>query len=243
MAKMNELERIQYQLQKLEDMGFSSYRISKETGISEAAIGKLKKGQVKKPNDSTAKVIGKFFADQKNPLTRTLVKVPFVERSAQVIGDNEFVTVGNATVMIVPLIEQDDHETFIKQFQIQEFLNDFPKFSIVVDKYPKGKHFAFKVSGESMVDGTSESIPNGSVVVAREIQKSLWSKIHFSQFNYFVVVSKAGVMVKKVADLDQEGNTIQFSSLNPDKNKYPDVTLPKDEILMILHVVSFTVYN
>src|SRR5690606_743228 len=103
-------------------------------------------------------------------------------------------------------------------------------------------HFAFRVSGDSMDDGSSNSIPKNSVVFSRAIEQSMWNKIYLSQYRFFVVVTPSGVMVRKLKEVDDENKTIEFASINPDKNKYADLVLKFSEINMLLNVISSTVF-
>lgn len=155
-------------------------------------------------------------------------------------GVNDFVELRNGEiVMITPLVEEYAQAGFLSGFADQHFLEDLPNHTIIVDRFHKGKYFSFRVSGDSMNDGTLDSIPHGSIVTAREIKKELWnSRFHIHRFQDYVIVHKEGILVKRIVDHEVETGKITCRSINPDKDMYPDFTVNLDECNMILNIVN-----
>lgn len=156
---------------------------------------------------------------------------------------NDFIDLKNGNVlMITPLIEEYAQAGFLSGYKDPEYMEELPSHSIVVDKFHKGNYFSFRVIGESMDDGTSQSILHGSIVTAREINKNHWkSKFHTHKFADYVIVHKDGILVKRIIAHDTERGTIMLRSLNPDKEYYPDYEVNLDECEMILNIVNVSV--
>lgn len=233
---MNELEKLQ---KMIKESGLTPYFIHKQTDISQAALSKILHGKVKKPNVSTIQSLEKFFEDYKKQDSRNLMGMEQLAREPEKIGDNHFLTVAGTKVMIVPLIEHDAQAEFIQKHDNSSFINDLPRHALDVDKFHRGKYFAFTVAGDGMDDGTKESIINGDMVTAREIQRSLWnSRVLFNQYKNFVIVHKEGVMVKRIISHNTDEGTITCSGINPDRDKYPDIEVSLEDVKMILNIVE-----
>lgn len=162
------------------------------------------------------------------------------ETSSTKKGVNDFVELRNGMiVMITPLVEEYAMAGFLSGYNDQHFLEELPNHSIIVERFHKGKYYSFRVSGESMNDGSLDSIPSGSIVTAREVKKELWnSRFHIHRFKDYVIVHKEGVLVKRIVDHEVETGKITCRSLNADKDIYPDFPINLDECNMILNIVN-----
>ncbi|MFC0186036.1 helix-turn-helix transcriptional regulator [Pseudarcicella hirudinis] len=130
---------------------------------------------------------------------------------------------------------------YLQGFNEVEYLDELPKFSIIVDKYYKGIYRAFQVRGESMFDGTIQSICSGEVAVGRHISKDYWkSKFHLHQWEDYIIVHNEGIIIKRIIRHDVENGIIVCHSLNPDKDIYPDVEINLSDCLEIYNVIQTT---
>lgn len=152
---------------------------------------------------------------------------------------NRFVELeGSKKIIITPLIEQPAQAGFLGHETDNEYLDHLPNHSIIVDSYQTGRFYSFRVIGESMDNGTSESILDGSIVTAREIEREQWnSRYQLNQFKDYVIYHQEGIVVARITNHDTENGTITIHSMN-DSGKFPDHKLLLDECKMILNVVS-----
>lgn len=164
----------------------------------------------------------------------------FVAEIQQHNDDSPFIDLGNGQyIMIVPLVQDYAFAGYLSGYQDAEYIEDLPKHSFVVSKQHKGKYMAFQVIGESMSNGTDESIKEGSTVTGREIQKHLWSnRFHIHRFKDYIIVHKEGILIKRISKHDFEAGIITCQSLNPDKETYPDFDLPLDDCSQIFNIVN-----
>lgn len=158
-----------------------------------------------------------------------------------------FIEMGDGSkLMLVPLVEEYAQAGYLAGFsdetaEMDEYLKGLPKHPIIVDKYHKGKYFAFRIVGDSMNDGTQDSITADSVVVGREIPKDLWrSRFHLHRYQDYVIVHKEGILLKRIIEHNVEAGIIRCLSLNPDKDRYPDFDINLDEVSQMLNVVNIT---
>lgn len=142
--------------------------------------------------------------------------------------------------MLIPLVDEYAQAGYLTDFSDPVYLEELPRHEITVDKYHRGRYMAFDVFGDSMDDDSKRSIPHGSIVTGREIRRELWkSKFHTHKFPYYIFITKTqGIIVKEIAEQDvQKGNLI-LRSLNPDKVKYPDISLHLDDVYQIFNIVK-----
>ncbi|PZX60223.1 helix-turn-helix protein [Algoriphagus ratkowskyi] len=170
------------------------------------------------------------------------VNTHFISEPSIIIekGINDYIPLKNGNCLLITfLVEEYAHAGFISRFTDQEFLEKMPNHSIVVDRFPLAKHYSFRVIGESMNNGTSESIISGAIVTAREINKNLWnSRFHINRLKDYVIVHKKGIIVNRITEHDTNDMTIICMSLNGDKKTYPEFPVNLDECIMLLQIVN-----
>lgn len=128
-----------------------------------------------------------------------------------------------------------------------EYLEALPFHEIIVDKPVAGEYISFEVRGDSMDDGSKESIESGSVATGRKIDRRYWrNKLHLKKFQDFIIVcnntvtNEGGIIVKRILEHNTEENYILCHSLNPDKKSYPDFKLQMIDVIQIFNVVQIT---
>jgi len=160
-------------------------------------------------------------------------------------GESPFIDMGNGQyTMLVPLVDEYSYASFPGGFKDPEYIEELRKISITVDKQHSGRYFAFEIIGESMENYSSKedakkSIPEGAVVVAREIQRHHWkARLHYHRWASFVFVHKEyGIACKTILDQQVEDGIIHLGSFNPDKKRYKDFEWHLDDIQAIFNVV------
>lgn len=162
---------------------------------------------------------------------------------SELSGDGDetpFRDLGNGQLnMFVPLIQERAYASYMRGFADPEYLADLPKHSLVVSKQHRGRYVAIIVEGDSMTDGSIDSIPEGSIATGREIQKHLWtSRFHIHRFKDYIIHHKEGIIIKRIIKHDVEAGLITCASLNPDKENYPDFNLNLDDCVEIFNIVN-----
>lgn len=237
-------ERLQY---LLDLKNITVYTLCQDTGLNNTTVGRII-NQGTKPQRSTAETICEYFKVNidwfftgkgkmlKTPKRDTGV-ANLVEDPVENYGNNKFIPLDSGQkIMLVPYVDQPAQAGFISGYNDNEFLEYLPYHPILVDSYHKGVYYAFKVVGDSMDDGSKNSIEENSIVTGRVIDKSLWrSKFHIHKFKNYIIVHNEGILVKEIIEHDTNNGTIKIHSLN---NLYNDDVLSLDDCLMILNVVD-----
>lgn len=156
-------------------------------------------------------------------------------------GDTKFTEISPGFYgMMVELVPEYAKAGYLSSYADQEFIDDLPKHYFTVDKFVRGKYRAFEVTGDSMNNGDiDEAIPNGAIVLARELKREAWrSKLHNHTWpNWIFVHRHEGIICKQIAHQDVQNGVLTLRSLNPDKDKYPDITVNMDELEQIYNVI------
>ena len=118
----------------------------------------------------------------------------------------------------------------------EAYMASLPTIPYIVDHEAQGHYVAFEVKGDSMNDGTEDSILEGDRLLCREIMPHLWSdsKLHIRKWD-FVIVHTEGILVKRIIDHNVENHTITIHSLN---SIYPDRIINLSEVKQIFNVIE-----
>lgn len=106
--------------------------------------------------------------------------------------------------------------------------------------------FKIEVEGVSMDDSTTDfegskySLCEGDWAYCRSIPKHNWrNKLHFNKVKVFCFFHNTrGILFKKVNAHDIENGNLTLSSLNKDKNKFPDFKINVSECSYICNVIK-----
>lgn len=138
----------------------------------------------------------------------------------------------------VPLIPVNAYARYLTDFQEQDVLDEMETVEFVVDQVGKGKYVAFEIKGDSMDDNTSRSIPDRSLVLARELKRDHWqNKLHLTRFPFWIIVHPNGILCKEIIEHKTGEGKIRCHSLNPSP-EYQDFELSLDEVKQLFNVVK-----
>jgi hypothetical protein len=142
--------------------------------------------------------------------------------------------------MKVELITEKAKAGWLRGFADQEYQETLPETEVIVDFVVKGRYFAFEADGDSMYDGSINSIPDKSLVVVRELPQHQWlPRLYNHEYPNWVFVHKTdGILVKQIADQNLEEGWLIHKSLNPNKELYPDEKILIKDIQKIFNVVK-----
>ena len=145
-------------------------------------------------------------------------------------------TADDPSVMRIPLINQFAQAGYLSGFSDEEYLEELPHIPFYADREYKGVYRAFEVRGDSMDDGTRQSIIEGDILLCREISKSYWKhKLHIHKWNFVLVHRDSGILVKQITAHHVDSGVITIHSLNP---LYEDKKLNLKDIVQLFNVVK-----
>lgn len=219
--------------QIIDEKGVTPYELSKQTGISQATLSRLLSGETSKPSISNTDKIAKYLQ-----LNRDWLLTGKGEMLKSEGSRNEGRVIENPNIMEVPVISKYAYAGYIAGFEDVDFIDSLPTIPFILpdNQTPKGDYVAIEVRGDSMDDGTDESLKDGDTLLCRKIHNHLWTgyKLHIRKWN-FVIVCYDGIVVKRIVDHDVEKHTITIHSLN---EIYPNEVIDLAEVREIFNVVQ-----
>lgn len=158
------------------------------------------------------------------------------EKSNNPKPENEAFPIDEPIILRVPLVSQYAHAGYLAGYADASYMDSLPTIPYIVDHEALGHYVAFEVKGDSMNDGTEDSILEGDRLLCREIQPHLWvsSRLHFRKWD-FVIVHTEGILVKRIIDHDVDNHTITIHSLN---SMYPDKVINLADVKQIFNVIE-----
>lgn len=144
----------------------------------------------------------------------------------------EFRDLDNGMVlMTMPLVDEFAYASYPHGWKDPEYVIELPKYSIVLPTRERGFYRAFEVRGESMYDGSINSICFGDVAVGRLIEPDYWDqKLYINGGTDYIIVTHDGIIIKRITRHDTKEGIITCSSINPDKKEYPDFDVRLSEV-------------
>lgn len=142
--------------------------------------------------------------------------------------------------MLVELVPEYAKAGYLSSYADPEYIESLPKHYFTVNVLARGKYRAFEITGDSMDNGrVGEAIPDGTIVLAREVGKHLWgSKLHNHKWpNWIFVHRYEGIICKQIAHQDLQTGDLTLRSLNPDRDTYPDIVVNIDDLEQIYNVI------
>lgn len=171
------------------------------------------------------------------------VRDPFEFTHLENTNANSFIKLDNSQwLMTMPLAEFNVQAGLLDHYQDMDYLQGLSQHSIIVDRPAKGRYVAFRVNGDSMDDGSRNSIVPNSIVAARELGRQHWtSKLRYNTFPYWIIYTTEARMplLKEIVAHDVEKGTITCHSLNSDPG-YNDFDLSLDNIQALFYVIDIS---
>lgn len=103
------------------------------------------------------------------------------------------------------------------------------KKRLVPKEFERGNYLVIRVNGDSMDDGTSISIPDGSEVLVKEHLLEPGEKLPIRN-NLFVITSRDGNVFKQVVEHNLEHGFLKCRSYN---RKYKDFIIPLEDVFQV----------
>lgn len=156
--------------------------------------------------------------------------------------DTNSLTISNAHrlettgFMNVPLVHVRAQCGYMNGYGDEGYVDNLPSLPVIVDRAYHGKYMLFEAEGDSMDDGSKESICDGDIVLAREVQRHLWEyKLHFRDWYFIIVHRTEGIAIKKIVDHDVEHGIITCHSLN---DMFRDYKVYLDEVAELYNLIK-----
>jgi len=141
-----------------------------------------------------------------------------------------------SSIMFVPLITQYAYAGYLGGYADEEYIDQLPKIPFVLDKEYKGQYLCFEVKGDSMECDNEESIPEGSILLCRNVKQDYWkSKLHINKWDFVIVTKNDGILVKRILNHDVEKGVITIHSLN---DFYSDKEIHLKDVKQIFNIVE-----
>lgn len=226
---MEAWERIQ---KIMDEEGLNKNSFSKAIGISNNVTITRIINEKRSPSKSTCEKIVAAFP--KYNLTWLLTGEG--NMLTDITSLNEASFIDKPIILHVPLVSQYAQAGYLSGYADEAYMAALPTIPYIVDHEAQGHYVAFEVKGDSMNDGTEDSILEGDRLLCREIMPHLWanSKLHIRKWD-FVIVHTEGILVKRIIDHDVENHTITIHSLN---SLYPDKVINLADVKQIFNVIE-----
>ncbi|SZD72190.1 Predicted transcriptional regulator [Candidatus Ornithobacterium hominis] len=137
-----------------------------------------------------------------------------------------------------PVVPFPAYASFVEVFEDEyKVHDDFSKAYFTVDHVGRGRYIGFRVTNESMNDGTMNGTPSGAEILGRELQRHHW-KDGFKPTKYgWVIVTHTGILFKDIISNISENGTLKLHSRNPSP-EYSDFDFDVNKIHSIFKVIK-----
>lgn len=138
----------------------------------------------------------------------------------------------------IPLVTQHAYAGYLGGFRDQEYIEQLPTITFPLEASEKGVFLAFEVRGDSMDNGSVDSILEGDVLLAREIALDKRQDIFPTKHWGWILVHKTeGLLIKQISTHDTVTGDLTLHSLN---SFYDDFNVNIDDISQIFKAISFS---
>lgn len=139
-------------------------------------------------------------------------------------------------VMRVPVVPIGAHAGLLNGYGDNEYIDSLPTMDIQVDTHYKGSYLIFTVTGDSLYNGSADSLMDGDRVLARSVHFDYWrNKLYVHKWKYWVFVMKEdGIIIKMIKEQNLETGELILQSLNP---MYEDIHININDVAGIYNVV------
>lgn len=140
----------------------------------------------------------------------------------------------------IPLVSKYAYAGYLSGYGDDEYMEKLETINFDIkteEPTPKGTYVGIEVKGDSMFDGSIQSIEDGDKLVCKLVDPILYkdSRLNFRNWNFVIVHKTEGIIVKRITDHDVEHGSITIHSLNSD---YPDRTIFLKDVAQIWNVVQ-----
>ncbi|MCL6274351.1 helix-turn-helix domain-containing protein [Muricauda sp. 2012CJ35-5] len=136
------------------------------------------------------------------------------------------------------LVLMEDHQEYIHRVKAGVPSQNAFQTGFVLDAMGEELHMAFEISGDSMFDGSIDSVPNKSIVLGVELdKKEFWNEDYELLDKPYILVCKDRVICKQIRGYHPEQETFKCGNLNTSP-EYQDFDLPFSDVLQLFSIVK-----
>ncbi len=223
-------------LTAINKLGISGYKLSKEIPeISQSTLTHIKSGR----NEPSKTALDLF-----------LKKYPEINASWLLTGEGSIIKsdisseakqIADVQFLNIPFIPIHAQAGYTKGYGDQEYIDHLPTIPVIVDKNYRGKYRVFEVEGDSMDDGSRNSLCEGDKILCREVKQELWtSKLHYKDWYFVMAMKNDGILVKKITKHEVENGIIHCHSLNP---MFEDFVIDLRDVAELYNVIKIVDRN
>lgn len=148
----------------------------------------------------------------------------------------EVTLISNPNIIMVPIVGQYAYAGYLCGFQDSDYMETLPQIPVIADHELKGDYLGFEVRGDSMDNGSDESLKEGDLLVSRIVKQDYWRyKLHINQWDFVIVHKTEGILIKRIIEHDVETGNITLHSLNP---LYKDRVINLNDVAQLFNVVQ-----
>ncbi len=138
-------------------------------------------------------------------------------------------------LVMAPVLLSGFQEKFLQDLKLDDLL----KSGFLVDYFDEGGYLAFEIIGNAMNDGSIQSIPNGSLVLGKRIDKEVLSKSGTNSLvdQALVLVCTTRIICKRFTGYNVETQSIACNNLN-NAPEFKDFEVPLANISSVYLVVK-----
>lgn len=137
---------------------------------------------------------------------------------------------------LVPLVNEYAYAGYLSGFSDPDYMESLPKIPVPRGVDYKGEYLCFEVKGDSMDDGSADSIVDGEILICKPIYKDMWGyKLPIRRYDFVLVHKRDGILVKRIVNHNIDTGDIEIHSINP---LYEDKKINIDDIDQIFYVAQ-----
>jgi phage repressor protein C with HTH and peptisase S24 domain len=230
---MTELQRIRKVLKWLifNEYAASEKEIAEKIGYTKSSLSQIINGKVPLSDKFVEKIAA---ADENINKVWILTGEGYMLReNAPLLSDVKLKTVED--FINIPLVPVRGKAGYLTGYGDIEYIESLPTIPVIVDRAYKGRYRCFEVDGDSMDDGSRESICDKDIVLGREVKRDLWiNKLHINDWD-FIIVHRDGITIKRIKEHTTDTGIIKCHSLN---SLYDDFELHLDKVIEIYNLIK-----
>lgn len=211
------------------ELGITQEELGRKIGVSRNTINNYEKGNI--IPDSKQEILNKILFGSDDVQEKD---TPYLVTSS---GTKYYKLANNLFKMIVPFIPICAYAGYVDEYRDAEFIERLEEREFYVKEIHHGEYYSFEIKGDSMDDGSRDSLINGDVVLARNLDRSHWRGLRYKEVKAWIIVLKNTIVCKRIIDVDLKNGIFKCHSLNSSP-EYADFDIKFDETVQIMNIVK-----
>jgi|GEM_PF-583445 len=152
---------------------------------------------------------------------------------------NKFSKIDGEIMVEVPLLLFEAYAKYLDVYSDAKVFNSDGQVGFVIDKLDTSAYYlGFRISGDSMSDGTETGTPHRAIVLGKEIPRTDWIDGGLKDSVYgWIILTNKNILFKDITAIDKSLGIITCHSRNPSP-EYADFELPLNNVYQIFKVIK-----